>query len=56
MSDMFSDLKNRYERNWVRIDQLQQYVKLGAITEEEYEEISGEEYTETNTHSVQDTK
>ncbi len=43
-SSMFEDLKYRYNKNWCRKDQLQQYVDLGAITAEEYEEITGESY------------
>lgn len=41
---MFEDLKKRYEKNWCRKDQLRQFVELDAITEEEYEEITGEDY------------
>ena len=41
---LFESLKMRYEKNWCRKDQLQQYVKLGAITPEQYEEIAGEPY------------
>lgn len=36
---MFEILKARYERNFVRKDQLQRYVALGKITQEEYEKI-----------------
>lgn len=36
---MFEILKARYERNFVRKDQLQKYVKLGKITQEEYNKI-----------------
>ncbi|MFB7302631.1 XkdX family protein [Heyndrickxia sporothermodurans] len=42
---LFESLKERYEKNWCRKDQLQRYVQLGAITEEQYAEIAGEEYT-----------
>lgn len=41
---MFEELKRRYEKNWCRKDQLQRYVQLGVITEQEYEEITGEAY------------
>lgn len=41
---MFEELKSRYEKNWCRKDQLQQFVQLGAITAEEYELITGEAY------------
>lgn len=42
-SPMFYNLKERYEKNFVRKDQLAQYVKFGKITAEEYKEITGEE-------------
>ncbi len=38
---MFEILKKRYEKNFVRKDQLQRYVVLGKITQEEYEKIVG---------------
>ena len=41
---MFESLKERYEKNWCRKDQLVRYVQLGAITAEEYKQITGEEY------------
>lgn len=39
---MFEKLKERYEKNWCRKDQLRQFVELEAITAEEYEKITGE--------------
>ena len=39
---MFEILKQRYERNFVTKEQLQRYVKLGKITQQEYLEIVGE--------------
>ncbi|WYU49954.1 XkdX family protein [Bacillus sp. FSL K6-0047] len=39
---MFNNLKERYKKNWCRKDQLQRFVELGAITEEQYEIITGE--------------
>ncbi len=36
---MYELLKQRYERNFVRKDQLQRYVTLGKITQEQYEQI-----------------
>jgi len=36
---MFELLKMRYERNFVRKDQLQRYVALGKITQQQYEQI-----------------
>lgn len=43
-SPMFATLKMRYEKNFVRKDQLVQYVKLGKITSEEYAIITGDDY------------
>ena len=42
---MFDSLKMRYEKNWCRKDQLQRFVELGAITPEQYEEITNEAYS-----------
>jgi len=39
---MFKILKQRYERNFVRKDQLQRYVTLGKITQQQYLDIVGE--------------
>ena len=39
---MFKILKQRYERNFVRKDQLQRYVTLGIITQQQYLDIVGE--------------
>ena len=39
---MYELLKQRYERNFVRKDQLQRYVTLGKITQEQYLDIVGE--------------
>ncbi|NCC17217.1 MAG: XkdX family protein [Clostridia bacterium] len=39
---MFDGLKTRFEKNFVRKDQLQKYVAFGKITTEEYQEITGE--------------
>lgn len=43
MSPMFEVLKTRYEKNFVRKDQLQKYVAFGKITAEEYKQITGED-------------
>lgn len=43
-SPMYEPLKLRYERNFVRKDQLKRYVSLNQITAEEYRLITGEEY------------
>ena len=41
---MFENIKNRYDKGWVRIDQLRRYVELGVITVEEFKQICGEDY------------
>ncbi len=38
---MFERLKQRYERRFVRKDQLRRYVALGKITQEQYLKIVG---------------
>ncbi|AMJ40467.1 XkdX family protein [Anaerotignum propionicum] len=43
---MFGILKTRYEKNFVRKDQLQKYVAFGKITAKEYEQITGEDLPE----------
>ncbi|WMI80891.1 XkdX family protein [Anaerotignum sp. MB30-C6] len=42
-SQMYDSLKARYEKNFVRKDQLAQYVGLKKITTAEYKEITGED-------------
>ncbi|NLK36924.1 MAG: XkdX family protein [Epulopiscium sp.] len=37
---MFEILKMRFEKNFVRMDQLRQYVLLGKITAEQFETIT----------------
>lgn len=36
---MFELLKEKYQKNFVRKDQLLRYVALGKITQEEYQKI-----------------
>ena len=43
-SPQFEHLKDRYEKGRLRISLLKGYVKTGAITEEEFEEITGQKY------------
>ena len=38
---MFENIKARYERGWIRADQLQRYVELGVITQAQASEITG---------------
>lgn len=45
-SKQYEKIKKRYDKGYVTLDQLHRYVELGAITPEEYEEISGEPYEE----------
>ena len=46
MSPMFENLKLRFEKNFVRKDQLQKFVGFGKITTEEYKDITGEDLPE----------
>lgn len=41
---MFEKIKSRYDKGYVRLDQLRRYAELGVITTEQYEEICGKEY------------
>lgn len=38
---MFDSIKARYDRGWIRDDQLQRYVSLGVITQDQADEIAG---------------
>ena len=42
-SKKFEQIKSRYDRGYVTKEQLQRYVDLGVITQEEYYEITGED-------------
>ena len=39
MSKKAEQVKTRYEKGYVRDDQLKRYLELGAITQKEYDEI-----------------
>lgn len=41
---MYKKIKSRYDKGYIRIDQLKRYVELGAISAEQYEDICGYEY------------
>ena len=41
---MFETLKERYDKGFIRKDQLSKYVSLGCITAKEYKEITGEKF------------
>lgn len=38
---MYEKIKSRYDKGYIRIEQLKRYVELGVITQEQFEEISG---------------
>lgn len=40
----FEKWDDRYEKHWCTKEQLQRLVQLNVLTEEQYEEITGEEY------------
>ena len=37
---------DRYSKGYITIAQLKRYVKLGVVTEEQFKELTGEEYAE----------
>lgn len=43
-SAQFAHLKERYDQGRISISMLRKYVKGGRITEEEFTEITGEQY------------
>lgn len=44
----FEKWNDRYKKHWCTKDQLQRLVQLGVLTEEEYKEITGEDYGDQN--------
>ena len=40
----FEKWNDRYKKHWCTKDQLRRLVQLGVLTEEDYKEITGEEY------------
>ena len=40
----FEKWNERYKKHWCTKEQLQRLVQLGVLTEEEYKEITGEDY------------
>lgn len=40
----FEKWNDRYKKHWCTKEQLRRLVQLGVLTEEEYEEITGEPY------------
>ena len=51
-SPQFEHLKERYDQGRLRISLLRGYVKTGAITEEELEEITGQKYQSLTTEPI----
>lgn len=41
---MYEKIKSRYNKGYIRIDQLKRYVELGVITKEQFAEICGRDY------------
>jgi hypothetical protein len=41
---MFERIKARYQKGWVTVDQLRQFVALGVITSAQFTEICGQAY------------
>ncbi|GAK02287.1 hypothetical protein JCM19037_513 [Geomicrobium sp. JCM 19037] len=46
MGFMYETLKERYAKNWCRIDQLAQFVALGALTADGFESITEQSFEE----------
>ena len=40
----FEKWNDRYKKHWCTKEQLQRLVQIGVLTEEEYKEITGEDY------------
>lgn len=38
---MFESIRNRFEKGYIRPDQLERYVELGVITQQQADEITG---------------
>lgn len=43
---MYEIIKARYNKGYIRIDQLKRYCQLGVITPEQYKDICGKDYEE----------
>lgn len=41
---MFNTIKARYNKGYIRLDQLKRYCELGAITPEQFKDICGKDY------------
>lgn len=40
----YETIKTRYEKGYIRNDQLKRFVKLGLVTKAQYKELTGEVY------------
>lgn len=49
LSKYAENIKNRYDKHWITDIQLIRFCELGAITKEEYKEISGKDFVEAPT-------
>ena len=38
---MYEKIKSRYDKGYIRLDQLERYVELDVITQEQFETITG---------------
>ena len=38
---MYKKIKSRYDKGYIRLDQLERYVEFGVITQEQFETITG---------------
>ena len=43
---MYNSIKARYNKGYIRIDQLRRYCTLGVITPEQYKDICGRDFEE----------
>jgi len=41
---MFKTIKARYNKGYIRLDQLKRYCDLGVITPEQFKDICGKDY------------
>lgn len=56
MSKKAETILKRYEKGYVTDDQLLRYLKLGAITQEEYDDIYATKHKDTDQENVQEEK
>lgn len=51
---MFKLVKRYYEKGYYTVDDVKKFVIAGKITEEEFKEITGVDYNESQDSTVQD--